>query len=191
MAQTFDCNVAFELVKVFSDFGYPTKLSIDKVEGAGHRWDLFTPGIQLALNNKVSKRLNSPPFNLMFARKMNAFLDQRKSDKAKKNSFMIYDQLINRINVISEFLIPAIMDETNTYVDNMKNKYDKYKSSVNDFEKDTPVMYAKQKVDLMFLLMKLGLLMDRDYAPSELKVISQYIWNDEDVGKLNRRNLGP
>ncbi|CEP09192.1 hypothetical protein, partial, partial [Parasitella parasitica] len=108
-------TVVFELVKVFSDFGYPTKLGMDNgsemknmimkllcesmhidqrlitpykassngtserwvqsaklaiaksVEGAGHQWDLFTPGVQLALNNKVSKRLNTPPFNLMFA----------------------------------------------------------------------------------------------------------------------------
>ncbi|CEP12319.1 hypothetical protein [Parasitella parasitica] len=108
-------TVAFELVKVFSDFGYPTKLGMDNgsemknmiikvlcksmhidqrlitpykassngtserwvqsaklaiaksVEGAGHQWDLFTPNVQLALNNKVSKRISTPPFNLMFA----------------------------------------------------------------------------------------------------------------------------
>ncbi|CEP09771.1 hypothetical protein [Parasitella parasitica] len=241
MAFAYNATVAFELVKVFSDFGYPTKSGMDNgsemknmimkllcesmhidqrlitpykassngasdcwvqlaklaiakiVKDAGHQWDLFTPGVQLALKNKVSKRLKTPPFNLMFARKMNAFVDHRTSDKCKKSSVMTYDQLIDRINVMPKVVFPAIMDKTNTYVDKMKNKYDKFKNLVNDFEKDTPVMVRiptlegsltpsymgpytvvrKTKGGSYVLADKTGLLMDRDYAPSELKVISQ------------------
>ncbi|KAG1105101.1 hypothetical protein G6F42_016995 [Rhizopus arrhizus] len=73
------------------------KLAIAKAEeGAGHEWDLYAPGVQLALNNKVTERLNTPPFNLMFAR-MNAFVDYRDSDK-KMKSVMSYEEFIKRID---------------------------------------------------------------------------------------------
>lgn len=44
-------------------FAQSSKLAIAKAEeGAGHEWGLYAPGVQLALNNKVSERLNTPPF---------------------------------------------------------------------------------------------------------------------------------
>ncbi|CEP12320.1 hypothetical protein [Parasitella parasitica] len=219
-------TVVFELVKVFSDFGYPTKLGMDNgsemknmimkllcesmhidqrlitpykassngtserwvqsaklaiaksVEGAGHQWDLFTPG----------------------------------------KNVMSYEQLIERIDVMSDVVFPAIMDKTNAYVDNMKDKFDKYKNIVKDFEKGAPVMVRfptlkgsltpsymgpytivrKTKGGSYVLSDETGLLMDRDYTPSELKAISQdNILNEDDgnhiyeiEGILDHRGTG-
>ncbi|KAG1385767.1 hypothetical protein G6F59_017214 [Rhizopus arrhizus] len=46
------------------------KLLAKSTNGVGNDWDEFLPSIQLAMNNRISKRLNSTPFSLMFARKM-------------------------------------------------------------------------------------------------------------------------
>ncbi|OBZ83513.1 hypothetical protein A0J61_08437 [Choanephora cucurbitarum] len=43
------------------------------VEGVTGEWDLFVYSVQLAINNKVSKRLNTPPLNVMFSRRLNDF----------------------------------------------------------------------------------------------------------------------
>jgi hypothetical protein len=135
---------------------------------------------------------------------MNAFVDHRKSNKTK--NVMTYEQLIERINVMSEVVFPAIMDKTNAYVDNMKEKFDKYKNIiVSDFVKGTPVMVRiptlkgsltpsymgpytvvrKTKGGSYVLTDETGMLMDRDYTPSELKAISQSnILDEEDDGKV-------
>ena len=47
------------------------KLVLSKTtRGVGNDWSLHLNAVQLALNNRISKRLNSTPFSLMFARKM-------------------------------------------------------------------------------------------------------------------------
>ncbi|KAG2199290.1 hypothetical protein INT46_005790 [Mucor plumbeus] len=232
--------MATHLVQVFSDFGYPSKLSFDNgsensniiiqvlcetmnidrqlisaynaasngtaerwvqssklaiakaVEGAGHQSNLYTPGVQLALNNKVSKRLNTPPFNRMFAKKMNAFIDYRQSDK-EKSSVMSYEELIERIDHMNEIVFPAINDKTDKYVSNMRDNFDKYKNVVNDYPSGTYVMVRiptlkgslmpsyegpytvirKTKGGSYVLQNETGVLMSRDYAPKELKVVSK------------------
>ncbi|GAN11843.1 hypothetical protein MAM1_1096d11455 [Mucor ambiguus] len=239
--------MAKHLVQVFSDFGYPTKISSDNgsenaniilqtlcetmnidqrlitsynaasngtaerfvqssklaiakaVEGAGHEWDLYVPGVQLALNNKVSKRLNTPPFNLMFARRMNAFVDYRESDN-QVNSVMSYEELIKRIDHMNEIVFPAINDKTDKYVANMRDKFDKYKNVVDDYPPGTHVMVRiptlkgslmpsyegpytvirKTKGGSYVLQNETGVLMDRDYAPRELKVVNKNNIDEDD-----------
>ncbi|KAG1121361.1 hypothetical protein G6F42_012503 [Rhizopus arrhizus] len=240
-------TMAKHLVQVFSDFGYPSKISNDNgsenaniitqtlcetmnidqrlitsynaasngsaerfvqssklaiakaVEGAGHEWDLYVPGVQLALNNKVSKRLNTPPFNLMFARRMNAFVDYRESDK-KMKSVMSYEELIKRIDHMNEIVFPAINDKTDKYVANMRDKFDEYKNVVKDYPSGTHVMVRiptlkgslmpsyegpytiirKTKGGSYVLQNETGVLMDRDYAPRELKVVNKNNIEDDD-----------
>ena len=43
------------------------------IRGAIKSWDIFVPGIQLAINVKISKRTDIALYTLMFARKMNQF----------------------------------------------------------------------------------------------------------------------
>lgn len=254
-------TLAITLVQVFSDFGYPTKISMDNgsensniinqvlcetmnidrrlitsynaasngtaerfvqsaklaiakaVEGAGHQWDLYTPGVQLALNNKVSKRLNTPPFNLMFARKMNAFIDYTESDK-QKTDIMSYNDLLKRIDHMNEVVFPAINDKTDKYVNNMRDKFDKYKNVVSDYPNGTHVMVRiptlkgtlmpsyegpytiirKTKGGSYVLQNETGILMDRDYAPKELKVVNKDNIDDDETyeieGILEHRGTG-
>ncbi|CEP18537.1 hypothetical protein [Parasitella parasitica] len=199
-------TMATHLVQVFSNFGYPTKISTDNgsensnilfqtlcetsngaaerfvqssklaiaktVEGAGHQCDLFTPGVQLALNNKVSKRLNTPPFNLIV---------------------MSYEELIKRIDHMNEIVFPAINDRTDKYISNLRDQFDKNKNVVKDYPPGTHVMVRipilkvaltpsyegpftiirKTKGGSYVLQNELGVLMDHDYARRELKVVSK------------------
>ena len=169
------------------------------VQGCGQDWDTYVPGIQLAINNKVSKRLNTPPFNLMFARRMNAFEDYRDKDP-KKYKPISYEELIKRLDHMNNVVFPAIADKTDNHVNNMKKQFEKHNTIINDFKEGSTVMVKissmteslnpiyegpytiirKTKGGSYILRDEMGVLMSRDYTPSELKQV-----NNESIDELD------
>ena len=175
------------------------KIAIAKsVQGTGQDWDFYVPSVQLFINNKVSKRLNTPPFSLMFARKMNGFEDYRKKDP-KKAVPLSYEELLERIDHMNQVVFPAIKDKTDKYVENMKKQFEKHNTIVDDFKEGSHVMakfptmtgslnpvydgpytvIRKTRGGSYVLQDEMGLLMSRDYTPSELKPIDLHNINED------------
>ena len=164
------------------------KIVAKAVEGSGNNWDFYVPSVQLALNNRISKRLNTEPFSLMFARRLNSFADYRNMDPEKSKP-LSYEELIERIDHMTNIVFPAIKDQTNKYVEQMKTQFEKYNTIVDDFEEGCEVMVRiptmtgslqpsyegpykvlrKTKGGSYILSDEVDVLMPRDYAPSELK----------------------
>ena len=95
-----------------------------KVQGAGLDWDYYLPSIQLELNNRISKRLNTPPFSLMFARKLNAFKDYRDKSSTPTKP-MTYHELLKRIEHMSDIVFPALKEKANIFTNKQKESFDK------------------------------------------------------------------
>ncbi|OBZ81090.1 Transposon Ty3-I Gag-Pol polyprotein, partial [Choanephora cucurbitarum] len=93
------------------------------VEGVTGEWDLFVYSVQLAINNKVSKRLNTPPFNVMFGRRLNDFKNYNEETGA--TTPLTKEQADQRIKELQEVLFPAIEERTSNVVKNQKEKFDK------------------------------------------------------------------
>ncbi|KAG1190804.1 hypothetical protein G6F70_009370 [Rhizopus microsporus] len=73
------------------------------LEGAIGDWHHFIPAVQLMINNKISTRLQSTPFSLMFARNMNDYIDYRDDAGNKlKKEYMPHDELLKRIDYMSQ-----------------------------------------------------------------------------------------
>ncbi|KAG1443876.1 hypothetical protein G6F55_012522 [Rhizopus delemar] len=150
------------LVQVFSDFGYPRILQPDngtefknvtmklltestgidhrlispyhpQANGSAERW---VKTAKIAIAKSV---LNTPPFSLMFARKMNGFEDYRKKDP-KKVVLLSYEELSERIDHMNQVVFPAIKDKTDKYVENMKKQFEKHNTMVDDFKEGSHVI---------------------------------------------------
>ncbi|KAG2230137.1 hypothetical protein INT48_001479 [Thamnidium elegans] len=105
-------------------------------------WDLEVNSVQLMMNCKVSKRLNTSPFNLMFARKMSneypLFNDPDDGLEPMDN-----DELLKRIEYMSDVVFPAIKERTEIYNKMMKNQFDK-KHRLVDFPIGSFVVVKKK-----------------------------------------------
>ncbi|CEG69589.1 hypothetical protein RMATCC62417_05642 [Rhizopus microsporus] len=94
-------------------FVQSTKNVLAKImEGNGEDWHYYAPAVQLMLNNKVSKRLNSTPFSLMFARRMNNFMRYDDKDETKEMLYMTHEELMNRIDYMSNIIFPPTAERT-------------------------------------------------------------------------------
>ncbi|CEG82413.1 hypothetical protein RMATCC62417_16487 [Rhizopus microsporus] len=170
-----------------------TKKVLAKImEGNGENWHYYVPAVQLMLNNKVSKRLNSTPFSLMFARSMNDVIRYDDKDEAKEMSYMTHEELMNRIDYMSNIIFPAIAERTKAYTDIQKGITDK-KHRVIDYPEGSYVMVrvrdrynnlspayqepysAVRKTTGGSYVLKdeKDILMSRNYSPEELKLNSQ------------------
>lgn len=159
-----------------------------KTAGASKDWDYYVPTAQLAINMRVSKRLNTPPFSLMFARDMQSLRDPSSIPKEP----MTYDELVKRLEHMQEAVFPALKSRVEAYNRLMKNKFDATHRLV-DFPEKSHVMVKvqsrgsklapayegpytvlrKTEGGTYTLQDETGALMPRDYVPSELKLISQ------------------
>ena len=168
-----------------------TQIIRKRIEGSGKDWDFYVPSTQLALNMRVSKRLQCPPFSLMFARNVNEFRDYRKEDSTNVKP-MSYEQLVERIEHMQKIVFPALKERTMLHINLQKKKFDK-KHRLIDFPENSHVMarvqtrgsklapvyegpytvLRKTQGGSYILQDETGSLMPRDYAPSELKLISQ------------------
>ncbi|CDH61216.1 hypothetical protein RO3G_11965 [Lichtheimia corymbifera JMRC:FSU:9682] len=107
-----------------------------RVQGAHKDWDIYVPATQLALNAKISTRLNTTPFSLMFARKLNDFKDYRDDQQL---SPMQRNDLLQRIDDMSNIIFPAIKERIDHVTNKQKGNFDK-KHQLIEFPINSHVM---------------------------------------------------
>ncbi|KAG0807119.1 hypothetical protein G6F16_013859 [Rhizopus arrhizus] len=79
------------------------------LEGATEDWHHYIPSVQLMINNKISTRLQTTPFSLMFARNINDFIEYRDdAGELKKKEYMPHDELLKRIDHMSQVVFPVV-----------------------------------------------------------------------------------
>ena len=157
------------------------------IQGNINEWDKFLPSVQLSINNKVSKRTNTPPFTIMFGRKLNEFADYSNEDIKKE---MTEEEIQERIKQMNEVVFPAIYEKTVEVIKKQKKDFDgKNKSftfpngshvmiKVRQRTKFGPRYTGPYEVIKMnqggaYVLKDLsGDILTRNYTPSELKLIS-------------------
>ncbi|SAM04409.1 hypothetical protein [Absidia glauca] len=96
-----------------------------EIQGTRKDWDWFVPNAQLAMNHLVSKRLQTPPFSLMFARHMNAPYILTQHDKTTTKRPITYEELTERLEYMADVVFPAIKERTQTVIDAQKEAFDK------------------------------------------------------------------
>ncbi|EIE90539.1 hypothetical protein RO3G_15250 [Rhizopus delemar RA 99-880] len=163
------------------------------LEGATEDWHHYIPSVQLMINNKISTRLQTTPFSLMFARNINDFIEYRDdAGELKKKEYMPHDELLKRIDYMSQVVFPAIQDRTDLYTKRQKEKADS-KNRQSTFPEGSYVMVrdreqynslspvykgpyrvVRQVQGGAYILRDVDeTLMSRNYSPEELKLISQ------------------
>jgi len=159
------------------------------IRGALKDWDLFVPAVQLSLNAKVSKRHNTAPYTLMFARKINGFKDYTEDHQLTPAS---EKELVDRITMMEDTVFPAIKERIMAVIKAQQNKFDKKHIQV-DFPAVSQVMpkineqvgkldpiyegpytiVRKNQGGAYILKDEKNDVLTREYAPSQLKLISQ------------------
>ena len=92
------------------------------LNGATFEWDHYVPAVQLALNANVTARHKSPPFTLMFARKLNDFKDYRNDAEMKP---MSEDMLMKRIDEMKNTVFHANHERTKTVTKQQESRFNK------------------------------------------------------------------
>ncbi|KAG1440765.1 hypothetical protein G6F56_011782 [Rhizopus delemar] len=171
------------------------RLLAKATNGVGNDWDMYLPSIQLAMNNRISKRLNSTPFSLMYARKMNEPYGFR-SDKDKLKEVqdkppMSHEELMKRIDYMTDIVFPAIANKTKAQIELEQAKFNDTHKLV-DYAPGSHVMVRipnkvgqlapayegpytvvrKNTGNAYILRDETGVLMPRAYTSVELKLIS-------------------
>ena len=152
-------------------------------------WDRYLPAVQASVNKKWNGVTNTPPFNLMFGRKMNPFEDYEKAESRLMSEEEIKDwwkKLLKEVYPeISRFAIQRKEEK--------KTKFDKRQKIIEFGEGDTVMllnMDKKSKLDQEFigpfiivrktkggsyiLEDNQGNTMKRRVAPSHLKLVKRY-----------------
>ncbi|CDH61355.1 hypothetical protein RO3G_00241 [Lichtheimia corymbifera JMRC:FSU:9682] len=159
------------------------------VQGAIKDWDLYVKPTQLALNNKVASRHGSTPFALMFNRAMNGFRDYSNEEIQQP---LTEEELLDRIDLMSKTVFPAIAERTKALDRLRKGKHDtKYRivhyppgsqvmvkdmlrSRKLDPRYEGPYTVVRETEGGSYILRdEQGLLATRSFAPSQLKLVSQ------------------
>lgn len=172
--------------------------------GIGKNWDFYLPSIQLALNNQISKRLNSTPFSLMFARNLNTIKDLKlKHEKRGNMPHMSVEELLKRVDYMSDIVFPAIIEKNAVSMKRAEQSFNKTHNLV-EFSPGDYVMVRLQSSDgnltpvyegpytvvrkttggSYVLRDETGVLMHRNYGPYELKLVSK-----EEVVESDGRSL--
>ncbi|CDS06575.1 hypothetical protein LRAMOSA09103 [Lichtheimia ramosa] len=160
------------------------------IKGAVKDWDMFVPAVQLAINAKISERHDSAPYSLMFARKMNTFGDYHNETSFRP---MTNEELHDRLDAMEKVVFPAINKKVMAVLEAQKKSFDK-KHVIVDFPVNSEVVIVvpkaeRSKLDTPHdgpfrvarktkggsyqLIDSKGNILVRNYAPSQLKLISQ------------------
>ncbi|ORZ11561.1 hypothetical protein BCR42DRAFT_440582 [Absidia repens] len=126
------------------------------------------------MNNKVSKRLQTPPFSLMFARHMNKpTLTGDPQTNIATLKPMNYDDLVKRLEYMADVVFPAIKEPfVVAKIPTRKNKSALY---------DGPFEVMQKTINGTYVLKDMtGALASRNYVPSELKSVSHDEHNDDE-----------
>lgn len=156
-------------------------------------WHNYLPICALLINNKISKKLQSSPFSLMYARNMNAPINYYDPQGNLKNKrYMSNEELLKRIDYMGQLVFPAIAEQHQRYTDKLNGKIDQKNVQVN-FKAGTYVMHKilhktnafapsyvgpyqviRQNDGGAYILRdEEGMLLSRNYVASELKAINQ------------------
>ena len=157
-----------------------------------HDWDSVLPGTQLAINTKIRYRTESAPFQLMFARPLNRFVDYNDpqiKDKLPKNP-MTLSELRKKAEVMNQVVFPAINQRTQRIIDEQAKRFNKH-HKITHFEVgdwvmvrlpqreskleaayDGPYQVVQKKRSTYVLKDDMNELLHRDYVPSELKLVA-------------------
>ncbi|KAG1454334.1 hypothetical protein G6F57_015530 [Rhizopus arrhizus] len=176
-------------------FVQSAKRTIAKVlGGASEDWHLYVPVAQLMINNKISTRTLSTPFSLMFARNVNEPITFRnKEGKIEKSEYMSQDELLKRIDYMSQIVFPVIAERTKQHLDQLTENIDKKRVQA-DFPEGSHVMVKVHnrhnslspayegpyiiecKTSGGSYVLRdehVDMILSRNYTPEELKSISQ------------------
>jgi hypothetical protein len=164
-------------------------------KGIGTDWDQYLNGVQLALNNQISKKLNSTPFSLFFARRMiepyGFRTENHKTLAPEQRKPMSHEELLKRIDYMCDIVFPAIHDKAMAQLELEKARFDN-SHTMADFPSGSHVMVRlqtksgqlapaytgpytvirKNRGNSYILRDHTGELMPRNYTSSELKLIS-------------------
>ncbi|SAL97842.1 hypothetical protein [Absidia glauca] len=102
------------------------------VKGVNHEWDLYVPSAQLSINKKPSKRLDTPPFNIMFGRKLNDFKNYNQETGIQTP--LTQEEVNQRIEDLQSIIFPAIQEKTAIAIKQQRSKFDAKK-----LQRDFPV----------------------------------------------------
>jgi transposase InsO family protein len=159
------------------------------IHGAAKDWDIFLPSVQLSINAKITKRHDTAPFSLMFARKLNAFRDYRDERGAQPISETEWKK---RMIDMEEIVFPAISERVQAVIKAQKGRFDKthyiveFKEGdivnrrvrertgkLDDSEYDGPFTVVRKTQGGTYVLKNAqGEIEPRNYQPSVLKLIS-------------------
>ena len=140
-------------------------------------WSQILPQIQLRLNQRITSITNSIPFEVMFARKLNAFKEFEKLPVSETAEIHVK----NRLNEIQSVIYPAI-EEISKQHSNKNARYWNKNHKLTEFQINSSVMIKN--------LNPLSKLSPRYFGP--YKVIQKtiggsYILADATENKLKRR----
>jgi hypothetical protein len=149
------------------------------VKGVDHQWDLYVPAIQLAINNKPSKRLNTPPFNIMFGRRMNDFA--KYNEETGEKTPLTQEEVNQRLDDLKNIIFPAIQEKTAITIKQQKSKFDK-----KNMQKDFPVdSYVRVKIPAK-LRSKMDVIYEGPYQVIRKTQAGTYVLKDLEGDKLHR-----
>ena len=111
------------------------------MNGSVHRWMQLLPMVQLAYNNKISMRTGATPFSLMFARKLNRFIEYEGIDFKEVSE----EEVQRRLVEITEIVYPVVEENTEKYNNRMKKSFEKKFSTNQTFPKGSYVMAINQE----------------------------------------------
>jgi hypothetical protein len=182
--------------------------------GIGNDWDMHLNAVQLALNNQISKKLNSTPFSLFFARKMaepyGFRSDEHNSLAPEHRQPMSHEELMKRIDYMTDIVFPAIHAKSIAHLELEKARFDN-SHTMADFKPGNYVMIRlqtkegqlapaytgpytvirKNRGNAYILRDHTGELMPRNYTSTELKLVShdEVIELDDEGNEIKHHEL--
>jgi hypothetical protein len=155
-------------------------------------WDSVLPGTQLAINTKIRYRTESAPFQLMFARPLNRFVDYE--DPKIKNNLpekpMTLKELRKKAEIMNQVVFPAVNQRTQRIIEEQAKRFNKHhkithfqvgdwvmvrlphRASKLEAAYDGPYQVVQKKRSTYVLKDDMNELLHRDYVPSELKLVA-------------------
>ncbi|KAG2189691.1 hypothetical protein INT46_011658 [Mucor plumbeus] len=155
-------------------------------------WDSVLPGCQLAINTKIRYRTESAPFQLMFARPLNRFVnynDPKIKDNLPKNP-MTLEELNKKAEIMNNVVFPGINQRTQRIVEEQAKRFNKnhtiryfevgdwvmvrlpHRESKLEAAYAGPFQIVQKKRSTYVLKDDMNELLHRDYVPSELKLVA-------------------
>jgi hypothetical protein len=149
------------------------------VEGVDDEWDLYVYAAQLAINKKPSKRLDTPPFNIMFGRKLNDFKNYNEENNI--HTPLSKREIEQRLSDMKNIIFPAIQEKTAITIKKQKEHYD----NKNMQKEYSPGTYVMVKIPVN-LRSKMDATYEGPYIVIRKTQAGTYVLKDTEGDKLRR-----